>query len=70
MLLKELEKRNSELYGRADQRNLGWLAQLARLKATKGDFQTAVDLQTRHSFILRQLVRRYEETEKKTEKVE
>jgi protein TIF31 len=70
IILKELEKRNSELYGRADQRNLGWLAQLARLKATKGDFQTAVDLQTRHSFILRQLVRRYEDTQKKTEKQE
>lgn len=61
--LVELEKRNSSLYGKADQRNLTWLAQLARLKATKGDFENAVKLQTKHSFILRQLVRKYESSD-------
>ena len=69
-VLNELEKRNSSLYGKADQRNLGWLSHLARLKAGKGDFSSAVDLQTRHSFILRQLIRKYEASENKNEKKE
>lgn len=59
-ILWELKARNSELYGKADERNLNWLAQLARLNASRGKFQVAVDLQTRHSFILRQLVRKYQ----------
>ena len=62
-ILNELQKRNSKLYGKADQRNLGWLSQLARLKSTKGDFKGACELQTKHSFILRQLIRKYEHKE-------
>ena len=68
-ILQELQKRNSKLYGKADQRNLGWLSQLARLKATKGDFKEAVELQSRHSFILRQLIRKYENKELENEKL-
>lgn len=65
-VLGELQNRNSLLYGKSDQRNLTWLAQLARLKATKGDFRSAVQLQTKHSFILRQLVRKYETAKPET----
>lgn len=54
------------MYGKADQRNLNWLNRLALLKSTKGEFQKAKILQTRHSFIINQLIRVQDELEEKS----
>ena len=61
LILEELERRTSALYGKGDERNLNWLSRLAYTKCQKGQFETAKKLQTRHSFILRQLIRKLEE---------
>ena len=65
-ILEELLSRTSEMYGKADQRNLNWLNRLALLKSTKGEFQKAKILQTRHSFIINQLIRAQDELEEKS----
>ena len=63
-VLIELENRTSCLYGKGDQRNLNWLSRLAFTKSQKGDFQTAKELQSKNSFILKQMIKKQEEIEK------
>lgn len=57
-VLLQLENRTSCLYGKGDQKNLNWLSRLAFTKSQKGDFKAAKELQSKNSFILRQIIKK------------